>query len=282
MQALQAQRNVEIGLQQVVAKIQSLDKKEFASPKLYAASLHLLEKPGKLLRPALVFIGSMMLDLKEDFVDLAAAVELLHVSSLIHDDIIDNSCTRRGTEAVHVKYGTSQALLAGDALIANAIKLAAPYGNDVVSYLSSAAMAMCAGEALEIESRPRTLRQYLQIAHLKTASLIGASLSVTAIYAKSRLAEKLNEIGAMAGIAFQIRDDVLDYLEGEHDASHSNIIDVIYSKTRSVSQAVDEAVKINNANLRKAILLSRSIPDFPSKGLLNSYLESIKLPKELR
>ncbi len=282
MKVIQAQRNVEIGLQKVVEKIQSLDKKEFASPKLYAASLHLLEKPGKLLRPALVFIGSMMLNLKEDFVDLATAVELFHVSSLIHDDIIDNSCTRRGTEAVHVKYGISQALLAGDALMANAIKLVAPYGNNIVSYLSGAAMAMCAGEALELESRTKTLKRYLQIAHLKTATLIGASLSVTAVYAKSRLAEKLNKIGTMAGIAFQIRDDVLDYLEGERDASHSNIIDVLYSKTKSVSQAVDEAVKINNANVSKAIMLSRSIPDCSSKALLNSYLESIRLPKELR
>ncbi len=275
---MQLPENIKNQLGQVVARLQNLDRGEFASRDLYAASLHLLKKPGKLIRPALVFIGSMLLGLKEDFVDLAAAVELLHVSSLIHDDIIDNSETRRGTQSVHAKYGKNQALLAGDALIANAIKLAAPYGSNVVSYLSSAAMAMCAGEALELEIKIKDLKQYMQIAKLKTATLIGASLGVAGVYAGNALAGKLGEIGINTGIAFQIRDDVFDYLEGEKDNSHSNIIDVLYSKSGSISKAVERAITLNNTSINKANALASKIPN---NKLLKVYLESIKLPKEL-
>src|ERR1700734_2874767 len=93
-------------LKQTLSKITSFTKTDFLIEELHKPSIHLLNKTGKLLRPTLLFLGARAIDEKgSKFVNLAAAIELLHISSLIHDDILDKGIIRRGTRSVNLNYG---------------------------------------------------------------------------------------------------------------------------------------------------------------------------------
>ena len=207
---------VELPLRSVGRKLSGLGRNQFISDSLYRSSMHLMKRKGKLIRPALVLLGAYLIgERPERFRDLAMSAELLHISSLIHDDIIDKDVSRRGVEAVHVKYGSEAAILAGDALISMAIGTSAKYGERVISRMSASAMEMCAGEMLDYgfqkDRRRPGVKEYEAIARLKSASLIATCCSIAAVYKKHRLALKLEEFGGHIGIAFQMRDDILEY-----------------------------------------------------------------------
>ncbi len=200
----------------VKKRILALDKKDFVNYKLYLPSSHLLSRKGKYLRPTLVLLAAHSINADpKRYVDLAAAAELLHTSSLVHDDIIDGDRTRRGVPAVHVKYGTEAAILSGDALISKAIQLSSAYGKQVMDSMANAALEMCAGELLDYsfykDGKVPSIDDYLEIARLKSASLIGASCSSVPIHVKSKRAREFYDFGMNFGIAFQIKDYISDY-----------------------------------------------------------------------
>ena len=179
-------------------------------------STYLLKKNGKLIRPTLVLMGAHAVGNDPmEFVDLAVASELLHTSSLIHDDIIDGDLTRRGSKTVHAKYGEKIALLAGDALISKAVSMATRYGEDALRSMTKASMDMCAGELLDYDfqktGKVPTVRQCLGINTLKTASLIATCCNIVAINRNERHSKEMYLFGRDLGIAFQIRDDIIDY-----------------------------------------------------------------------
>ncbi|MGC8675901.1 MAG: polyprenyl synthetase family protein [Candidatus Micrarchaeia archaeon] len=266
-------------MERTIKKLAQMKVSDFVTKDLYAPSVHLLKNPGKLLRPAFVFVGSEIVGSRgSDYSDLAAAVELIHVSSLIQDDIIDKSSARRGTTAVHVKYGVNAAMLAIDALVSKAISLAAPYGNEVIRSLSNAALEMCAGELMDSEqnSKCSKLQQYLRMARLKSASLIGVSLSIVATHKKSAIEKTLYNIGVYAGLAFQIRDDVIDFLEGGASDSGSNIIDVLGTKG-GIKHAVSRAVSLNNSYLDRSARLLKTLPKCQGTAMLANYMSLIRL-----
>jgi len=275
--------DMESKLQRMLSRIKSFKESEFINKFLFEPSMHLLKNPGKLLRPMLVFIGAEIVDDKStDYTDLAASIELLHVSSLIHDDIIDKSEFRRGTQSVHSKYGEDAAILAGDALIAKAIQIATPYGREVLDSISGAAMKMCAGEMLDSlhANKPVTLQEYTKIAELKSASLIGTSLSIAGVYSGSKSAEQLYNIGLNAGIAFQIRDDVLDFLEGaEDEAKSAGIVRRAKHSLISTMDEVKKAVKLNNSYIENAMSLLADLQSSRGSELLAKSIEFIRLDK---
>src|SRR5271154_1219981 len=117
-------KEVKQALALTTRRLGSFRNSDFLTADLFAPSTYLLRMGGKMLRPSLLFLGAKAINERcSDYVDLAAAIELLHVSSLIHDDIIDNGKLRRGIKAVNAKYGNEAALLAGNALISKAIQL---------------------------------------------------------------------------------------------------------------------------------------------------------------
>ncbi|VVB77352.1 Geranylfarnesyl diphosphate synthase [uncultured archaeon] len=264
------------------SRLRSLSAGDFVDRRLFGPSVHLLNSQGKMLRPALVLLGALALG--EDpygYVDLAAALELLHTSSLIHDDLIDGDSKRRGTEAVHVKYGNDAAILAGDALMSKAIILSSQYGTEVISEISKSAMDMCAGEMLDSycqkSTAAPTLAAYLRIASLKSASLIGVSASSVAVHRKNRLAPRLHAFGIDCGIAFQIRDDVLERVDGARAKLHRkepNFVSVLRERDGLGEEgAMLKAVELNLkyiARAKKAIGGQRMT-------LLRSYADSICL-----
>jgi geranylgeranyl diphosphate synthase type I len=164
---------------------------------------HLILAGGRRIRP-LVLLGACdaLGGNWTEAVQQAVAVEFIHTASLIHDDIIDHSPTRRGVATVHESMGMRTALLAGDALCFLAVELsAAAPGVPVI--LAQACREMCLGEAMG---------EGLEAAEKKTASLFRAAAEIGALMACAAPAEvaDLRQYGHMLGMAFQLRDDQLD------------------------------------------------------------------------
>jgi len=150
---------------------------------------------------------------------LGQIVEMIHVASLIHDDVLDEADTRRGGEAVHKLYSNKVAVLAGDYLLARASVLLARLENTaVVQIMATALESLVAGEIMQLKSSPEELLQmesYLRKSYYKTASLICYACRSTALLGGheygSTVATACEEFGFHLGLAFQIQDDILDF-----------------------------------------------------------------------
>ncbi len=155
-------------------------------------------------------------------ISLAAAVELVHSATLVHDDINDHSLTRRGKVSVHAQWGRTFALLTGDYLFTKVYELMAPYDARLNTIMAAACVRLVEGETLQASAAKDgqiDRETYLQIISLKTASLFEASARMGALLANSdaEIAGKLAQFGYHLGMAFQIVDDVLDII-GSEDA----------------------------------------------------------------
>ena len=182
---------------------------------------------GKLLRPSLVlFVCEALGGDVHDALPLAAAIELVHTFSLVHDDIVDGDRVRRGRPTAWVALGEHQAIHAGDGLLSLAFHTVAQgdlpgkMAARAVEALASATLAMVEGQArdLELEGRPAGTEEYLEMARGKTGALLGCALELGAISAwRPDLASPHRAAGVALGVAFQVRDDWLG-LWGEPDA----------------------------------------------------------------
>jgi octaprenyl-diphosphate synthase len=179
----------------------------------------MLKSGGKRFRPKLLLLAARMAGAQSgDGVMAAAAVELVHNASLIHDDIVDNCAERRGAPAVHVTAGVTNAVLLGDLLYMGAIAALAETGPcDAAAVLGAAMRSMIKGELSQracIGDIDLCWEEYSRIIHLKTASLIAASAEIGGIVARCGPGQRraLNGYGAALGAAFQILDDIGDYV----------------------------------------------------------------------
>jgi len=199
---------------------------ESIEPEVLAkATRHLLEAGGKRLRPCLALIACDAVGGKaEDAMETAAALELLHTFTLIHDDIMDKDEFRRNVKTVHTIWGEPVAIIAGDALFAkvfeavaaNAKRLKLPADRVVKLFdtLSKASFEICQGQALDMlfeERKDIGENEYLKMVSGKTGALIEASTKVGALLGRGKpeQVKALAEYGRLIGIAFQIHDDVL-------------------------------------------------------------------------
>ncbi len=280
-------------LVKVITRLSSFGSGDFSDKRMLGPATHLLKSPGKLLRPAMVFLGAGMVGEEcEPFIDLAAGAEILHTASLVHDDIIDRDVKRRGIAAVHSKYGNETAILAGDALIAKGVMLISKYGVDVTSAMANAALDMCAGElldhALEEERRMPDAREYLKVARLKSGSLLGTCCSIVPLYKKKEIARELFAFGMNAGIAFQIRDDVLETVDGSErrmnggkkvaaETFRQNIVNILGAdQDIGPSEALENAVALNNYFADRAL---GSIKGSAARSALRNYIEFVRVRK---
>jgi heptaprenyl diphosphate synthase len=190
------------------------------TPLVGEASTHLIKAGGKRLRPALVMITSRSGVAGAEQTDLAAAaIELVHLATLYHDDVIDETDTRRGAPTVHSKWGLEVAVLAGDYLFAKGCVLAATAGGDVTGILSSAIAEVCEGQIIETTAAGdprRSPADYMRTIELKTAALFGAAGELgPATSGRDELRPALKSYGRHLGLAFQIVDDLLDLVGDE-------------------------------------------------------------------
>ena len=204
---------------------------------------HVSRMPGKRIRPALALLGASMASSSRkggsDFrprsgrgrafrgndsaVHLAAAVEMFHTATLLHDDVIDGASLRRGLTTLNAKWGDTLSVLSGDYLYAKAFCLLSRLDNPaVLSLMSDTARTVCEGEVAQIQHQydlTLTRAAYLKIIGWKTASLMGAAAEAGALLggAAPRQARRLGVFGTRFGLAFQILDDTQD-LMGEEEA----------------------------------------------------------------
>ena len=184
---------------------------------------HLIPAGGKRLRPAFLIASALALDpagnesdrLTEEMVRGGVAVELVHLGSLYHDDVMDEAETRRGIEAVNHRWGNLTAILAGDFLLAKASELAASLGTEVAELLAATIGRLCEGQVRELQliyDVTRNEEQYLQAIACKTAEVYATSCRIGGIVggAERDVINKLTEFGHAYGMAFQVVDDILD------------------------------------------------------------------------
>src|SRR5260221_746623 len=189
---------------------------------LNSASMHALGSPGKRLRTALTLLSGNMKTYRFDkLLPLSVAFEMVHLATLIHDDIVDNAKTRRGNPTVNALWGDNIAILLGDYYFAKTAGLIADINDNRIDHLFSDTVAtVCEGTILEIMTAGRidlTLETYFEKISHKTACLIAACCKGGAIVSQASDEEitLLNEYGQNLGIAFQIIDDVLDYTQDQ-------------------------------------------------------------------
>ncbi len=180
---------------------------------------HLARAGGKRLRPVLTLIaarlGAPHRVQSDPVIEAAAAVELTHLASLYHDDVMDSAPSRRGVDATQILWGNNRAILAGDLLFARASGLVARLGPASVAYHAQTFERLCLGQLHETfgpgpDDDP--VEFYLQVLADKTGSLVAASAYFGALHAGAgeEVARKLEAFGERVGVAFQLADDVLD------------------------------------------------------------------------
>ena len=199
---------------------------------LQDASLHILSAGGKRIRPRLLTLSYLALggtDI-EHIAPAAAAVELMHTASVVHDDINDHGVLRRGRPSVNALWGRTFALLTGDFLFTTVYRLMAPYG-DLNIDLAAAATALVEGETLQasaVKENTFTREVYMRIIGLKTAALFQAATSIGAKLsnATTEHVQSLANFGYHVGLAFQIADDILDIVGDDEQLGKTSGIDL--------------------------------------------------------
>jgi geranylgeranyl diphosphate synthase type I len=212
---------------------------------LYDASKHLIKAGGKKIRPALVLLTAEAVGGNiEGAYKTAAAVELIHTFSLIHDDIMDEDEMRRGKPSVHTMWGEPMAILAGDILFSLAFELVAQTqvddvpANRVIKALNTvvdACIKICEGQACDMSFEEKFdvgESEYLNMIYKKTAALIAAATKSGAIIGggTAEQVEALSQYGELIGMAFQIQDDYLDVVSDEEELGKPVGSDIVEGK----------------------------------------------------
>ncbi|MGJ8671859.1 polyprenyl synthetase family protein [Rubritalea sp.] len=177
---------------------------------------------GKRIRPALAILaGGALGKITNDNLKIGVIFELIHMATLVHDDIIDEADTRRKTPTPNAKWGNGMAVLLGDALFSHSLLLATEFGDiDICRKVGTASREVCQGEVIQTQRRfdlNLSKEEYFRIIAMKTGALFAASASISATLsgADSTIEQKIYDYGLKLGTAFQIYDDCLDLVGSE-------------------------------------------------------------------
>lgn len=210
-------RKLEAGLELVESRLQTAT--HHADPVIKDAAAHLVNAGGKRVRPVLVMLAAEFGDAtKAEVFDAATVVELTHLATLYHDDVMDDAPTRRGVETAQVKWNNNIAILTGDLLFARASQLSVNLGLEVIKIQSQTFERLCLGQMHETVgpvAGQDEVGHYIQVMADKTGSLIAASAQIGLIVAGGdrKYENALIEFGEAIGVAFQLIDDVIDISE---------------------------------------------------------------------
>lgn len=204
-------------LQLVEQELEAAMQSDYAL--LSEAALHLLQAGGKRIRPVLVLLSGKFGDYDiERIKHVAVALELIHMASLVHDDVIDDAEMRRGKQTIKAKWSNRFAMYTGDYIFARSLELMSRLDNPLAHrVLARTIVEVCRGEIEQIKDKYRfdqTLRTYLRRIKRKTALLIAVSCQLGAIAANAprEVANRLYWFGYYIGMSFQITDDILDFI----------------------------------------------------------------------
>lgn len=221
------------------------------------SSMHLISAGGKKIRPSLAVLSCQAVGGKSKYaLKTAAAIELIHTFSLIHDDIMDKDDMRRGEPSVHVLWGEPMAILAGDTLFSKAFEMViqtkiddASYKrvNEALAVVVDSCIKICEGQACDMSFEEKfdvKESEYMNMIYKKTAALIAAATKAGAIMGGGtpEQVEALSEYGRLIGLSFQIQDDYLDVVSDEESLGKPVGSDIVEGKmTLMVVKALAEA-----------------------------------------
>jgi geranylgeranyl diphosphate synthase, type I len=221
------------------------------------SSVHLISAGGKKIRPSLAVLSCQAVGGKSEYaLKTAAAIELIHTFSLIHDDIMDKDDMRRGEPSVHVLWGEPMAILAGDTLFSKAFETVIRTKIDDTSYkrvnealavVVDSCIKICEGQACDMSFEEKfdvKESEYMNMIYKKTAALIAAATKAGAIMGggNPEQVEALSEYGRLIGLSFQIQDDYLDVVSDAESLGKPVGSDIVEGKmTLMVVKALAEA-----------------------------------------
>jgi heptaprenyl diphosphate synthase len=211
-------------------------------PFLTEVASHLILAGGKRIRPGFALAAALGGDTEDravthEVIMGAVSVELVHLGSLYHDDVMDEAITRRTVESVNARWGNLKAILAGDFLLARASEIAAALGTEVAGLLANTIARLCEGQVRELQDAynvERTEANYLASIQGKTAALLATSCRVGAIVAAlpRPLVDTVTDFGRLYGMAFQVVDDILDVVSTDEELgkpSGNDLVEGIYN-----------------------------------------------------
>lgn len=183
---------------------------------------YIINSGGKRLRPSLVFLfGAMVGQIQKGHYDLACAVELIHSATLVHDDIIDDADKRRNQKTIHTKWNNKTAVLAGDFLLAKALKyLIKIENNEILTLFGEITEEICQGEVEQFTNKTDlSIEGYMDRAKRKTGMLFSLCTQGACLVSNDKNLEIARNYGLNIGIAFQIVDDLLLFKENYEEKS---------------------------------------------------------------
>ena len=194
-------------------------------PALEGYVVYAVGSRGKRLRPLLTLLaGGATGKITSGHLDLAVIMELIHIATLVHDDVMDEAEQRRAQPTANARWGNSLSVLLGDCLFAHALTLSTNFENpEIGRAIARAAATVCSGEMIQTQRRfdlTLTVKDYLRIVEMKTGSLFSAAAQLAALISKAdpSVIERCKDFGFQVGTAYQIYDDCLD-IAGNEDAT---------------------------------------------------------------
>ena len=238
---------------------------EFKEPLKYALD------GGKRIRPIILLLASECVgEIDDNTFAAACAIEFLHTESVIHDDIIDNETLRRQKDPFHIKYGYNTSVLTGDFVLGLILNIASRINNPrVTKNLATTAMMMSEGEVLEgrLEtSEDVTFDDYLKVIEYKTATAFETASRLGAIISggSEEEIESLADYGKNIGIAYQIRDDLLDW------QNEDKLFNILIKKSTDPRDIFNDMEKLFKKYSDRAIFSIRKIKDSQAKDNLEN------------
>lgn len=244
---------------------------------------YILNTSGKRIRPALTFLaGGATGGVTDDHHKLAVILELIHVATLVHDDIIDGAEIRRQAPTANAKWGNALSVLLGDCLFSHALMLSTEFEDSVIGRkVAISANEVCSGEIIQTQRRfdmKLSLEEYFEIIRKKTAALFGAAMELG-----SRLngqppavCEALRDFGLRIGTAYQIYDDCIDLIGDEREYGKTLRTDLHKGKlTLPILNLLASATERQREKLHK-LLLQREPIDLPALASIADYVGAIE------
>ena len=256
-----------------------MDQAREFDPQLVPYAEHALNNGGKHLRPTLVALAAGCFGKpNEAHVTAAVIIEMIHLATLVHDDVMDEAKIRRGSATVAAKWGNEIAVLFGDCLFAQALKLASNYPTtEVCRAVSLATNTVCSGEILQTQQRRNfaaAKRDYFRVIGMKTGELFTLSCDLAAFLSDATPEQRvaLRDFGAALGTAYQVYDDCVDLFSTEAEAGKSLGTDLAKGKlTWPVLLAWERASAADRASLENLIIKWQPKNLEPVNALLAKY-----------
>ena len=225
-------------------------------------SKHMIESGGKRIRPIILILLSRILGNKKNVIQCSAILELIHGATLLHDDVVDQSILRHNIKTANNLWGNESAVLVGDFLYSRAFELIVEINKEnIYKILAETTNMISQGEVMQLMSKNQIIDnedKYLNVIYLKTAKLFEASALIAADLAGSDFSKNAENFGRNFGIAYQLRNDYLDYF-GDQEQTGKNVsedlsegkstLPLIHSYSKSGSKEKMEISRIFNGKI---------------------------------